>query len=100
MFPFITRLIARTFHGSSPATREHGESGNGSDPSANPVDPNAPYFPGLKVPDLVVQSRDAWSQPAGRRQCLPDHGLSLPGLYGAIYMWPEELEMLSRYAGR
>jgi SAM-dependent methyltransferase len=100
MFAVITKLLAKTFYGSSRTTREHCPSAHEVDPKANAVDPNAPYLPGLKVPDLVVQSRDAWSHPAGRRECLPDHGLSLPGLYGAIYMWPEEFEMLSRYAGR
>jgi hypothetical protein len=59
-----------------------------------------PHLPGLKAADLIVQSREDWWRPAGRRECLPDHGLSLPGLFGAIYMWPEELEMLSRYAAR
>jgi SAM-dependent methyltransferase len=65
-----------------------------------PASDSAPYLPGLKAADLIVQSREEWWRPAGRRECLPDHGLSLPGFYGAIYMWPEEFEMLSRYVAR
>ena len=94
MSGLITKLIAKIFDPGSTATPEDTET------AVKAVDPNAPYLPGLKVPDLVVQNRDDWWRAAGRRECLPDHGLSLPGLYGAIYMWPEEFEMLSRYAGR
>jgi hypothetical protein len=72
-----------------------------SSEASRPEQPSwAPHLPGLKAADLIVQSREDWWRPACRRECLPDHGLSMPGLYGAIYMWPEEFEMLSRYAAR
>lgn len=48
----------------------------------------------------LVRKYPKWGAPASRRICLPRAGFSLPGYYGAYSMWPEELEMLSRHAGK